>query len=289
MPNRIIKESICMSENINQLTEFQEVFFYRLMVNCDDFGRFDARPKLLSSMLFPLRDIRTEDVEEALDALQMADLITLYEVDGHPYLYMNKWGKHQTPRANKSRFPDHDTTTKDCMQEDTSENTCMQLHADESNGMQMDADASECHRIRNRIRNRNSISDNRESVSVSDARELSDAEAKEIQGEHNRILDAAEDAGFKMGNSVRAALIRLYSEHGLQKVLDGIDSCVKHGAPNLAYLEACMKDKPKPSGGKVLNAQNFQQRDYSSVDDELKQKLAEEMAAFKASQQAVSG
>lgn len=282
MPNRIIKESICTSENINQLTEFQEVFFYRLMVNCDDFGRFDARPKLLSSMLFPLRDVRTEDIEQALEALQDADLITVYKVDGHPYLYMNKWGKHQTPRANKSRFPDPDTTTKDCMQEDSSENTCMQLHADESNGMQTDTDASECSRIR--IRNRIRI---RESDSVSDACEISDAEAKEIQGEHNRILDAAEDAGFKMGNSVRAALIKMYSEHGLQKVLDGIASCVKHGAPNLAYLEACMKDKPKP--GKVLNAQNFQQRDYSSVDDELKQKLAEEMAAFKASQQAVSG
>lgn len=116
---------------------------------------------------------------------------------------------------------------------------------------------------------------------------IDDADAREIQHDHDRILDAAGDAGFVMGNSVRAALIRLYSEHGLQKVLDGIDSCVKHGAPNLAYLEACMKDKPKP--GKVLNAQNFQQRDYSSVDDELKQKLAEEMAAFKESQRAVSG
>ena len=287
MPNRIIKESICTSENINQLTPFQETFFYRLMVNCDDYGRFDARPKLLSSMLFPLRDVMKEEIEEALDALQSADLITVYEVDGHPYLYMNKWGKHQTPRANKSRFPDPVTTTKNGKQEESSENSCKQLHADESNGMQTDADASECHRIRNRIRNRNSISDNRESVSVSDARELSDADAKEIQKEHDRILDAAEDAGFKMGNSVRAALIRLYSEHGLQKVLDGIDSCVKHGAPNLAYLEACMKDKPKP--GKVLNAQNFQQRDYSSVDDELKAQLAADMAEFKASQKVVSG
>lgn len=245
MPNRIIKESICTSENINQLTEFQEVFFYRLMVNCDDFGRFDARPKLLSSMLFPLRDVRTEDIEQALEALQDADLITVYKVDGHPYLYMNKWGKHQTPRANKSRFPDPDTTTKDCMQGDSSENTCMQLHADESNGMQTDTDASECSRIRNRIRNRESISGNRESYSISDARELSDDEAKEIQGEHNRVLDAAEDAGFKMGNSVRASLIQLYSEHGLEKVLAGIRSCVEHGAPNLAYLKACLKDKPK--------------------------------------------
>lgn len=245
MPNRIIKESICTSENINQLTPFQETFFYRLMVNCDDYGRFDARPKLLSSMLFPLRDVTKEEIEEALDALQRADLITVYEVDGHPYLYMNKWGKHQTPRANKSRFPDPVTTTKNGKQEESSENSCMQLHADESNGMQTDADDSKCPRIRIRNRNRESISGNRESYSISDARELSDDEAKEIQGEHNRVLDAAEDAGFKMGNSVRASLIQLYSEHGLEKVLEGIRSCVEHGAPNLAYLKACLKDKPK--------------------------------------------
>ena len=76
MPNRIIKESICTSENIDRLTEFQEVFFYRLMVNCDDFGRFDARPKLLSSRLFPLRDVSTETVMETLDALREADLVS---------------------------------------------------------------------------------------------------------------------------------------------------------------------------------------------------------------------
>lgn len=254
MPNRIIKESICTSENIDRLTDFQEVFFYRLMVNCDDFGRFDARPKLLSSMLFPLRDVTKEEIEEALDALQRADLITVYVVDGHPYLFMNKWEKHQTPRATKSRFPDPESSSNDCRQMNTSENNCMQLHADESNSTQTEEDASECHRIRNRIRNRNSISDNRESLSLSDAREIADDDAREIQNDHDRVLDAAEDAGFKMGNSVRAALIKLYAEHGLQKVLDGIASCVKHGAPNLAYLEACLKDKPKKEGGNPFAA-----------------------------------
>ena len=152
MPNRIIKESICTSENINQLTEFQEVLFYRLMVNCDDFGRFDARPKLLSSMLFPLRDVRTEDIERALEALQDADLITVYKVDGHPYLYMNKWEKHQTRRADKSRFPDPVTTTKNVKQKESSESNCKQVKADESNCKQVHENDSECSRIR--IRNR---------------------------------------------------------------------------------------------------------------------------------------
>ena len=90
---------------------------------------------------------------------------------------------------------------------------------------------------------------------------ISSAEAAEIQGDHDRVLDAAEDAGFKMSNSVRAGLIALYASHGLVKVLDGIESCVKHGAPNLAYLEACMKDTPKKPI-RAVPAQQYEQRDY---------------------------
>lgn len=99
---------------------------------------------------------------------------------------------------------------------------------------------------------------------------IDDDNAREIQEDHNRVLDAAEDAGFKVSNSVRASLIRLYAENGLQKVLDGIASCVRHGAPTLAYLEACMKDEPKkpPSRPKV-GAQNYEQRDYTEVQDQI--------------------
>ena len=259
MPNRFIKESICTSENIDQLTEFQEVFFYRLIVNCDDFGRCDARPKLLSSKLFPLRDIATEKVAETLDALQDADLITVYEVKGHPYLQMKTWGSHQQPRANKSKYPGPDEGQKISI-----DNNCNQLISDDINCNQTQTDDNGFPRIR--IRNRISNNDNRSRESGARAREDdADDDAKRIAEEHNRVLDAAEDAGFRISNSVRAALIRLYAAHGLQKVLDGIASCVKHGAPNLAYLEACMKDTPKKKP--VTQAGSYEQRDYSGEDD----------------------
>ena len=35
MPNRILKDSICTSETIEGLTDAEEVFFYRLLVQCD--------------------------------------------------------------------------------------------------------------------------------------------------------------------------------------------------------------------------------------------------------------
>ena len=254
MPNRFIKESICSSENIDQLTEFQEVFFYRLIVNCDDFGRFDARPKLLSSRLFPLRDVSVETVVETLAALQNADLIIVYEVNDHPYLQMKTWGKHQQGRATKSKYPSFGEGVLQSI-----DINCNQLQSDDSNGEQDQSDDSKCHR--NRIRIRNTISDNRNRNPDDD-----DDDLHKIQEDHDRVLDAAEDAGFKMSNNVRASLIALYAEHGLDKVLDGLRSCSDHGAQNLAYLRAVLKGEPKKPPGKEIPAQKYSQRDFSEED-----------------------
>ena len=125
MPNRIIKESICTSENIDQLSAFNETVFYRLIVNVDDYGRIDARPKLLSAKLFPLKDVRTSQIEDALQKLTSAELVTLYEVDGKPFLQMNTWDKHQTIRAKKSKCPSPENGKI------TSEIICKQMQADE--------------------------------------------------------------------------------------------------------------------------------------------------------------
>ena len=99
---------------------------------------------------------------------------------------------------------------------------------------------------------------------------ISDDTAAEIQHDHDRVFTAAEDAGFKMSNMVRARLIALYADNGLDKMLSGFNECATHGAPNLAYLEAVLKGtgKKKPQM-KVLPAQQYDQRDYSGVQAEL--------------------
>lgn len=262
MPNRILKESICTSEDIDALTEFQETFFYRLIVNCDDFGRFDARPKILSARLYPLRSVPVEEIEKALKALLEAGLIIIYKVDGHPYLQMKTWEKHQQKRATKSKYPD--PVESDC---NTNDINCNQLQSNDSRFP----------------RNREAYNENDKREAEADTRAramIDDADARAYQEEQNRVLDAATDAGFTVSNSARAKLIRLYADFGLEKVLAGIDSCVRHGAPNLAYLEACMKDSPKPQQRPKVIAQDFEQRDYTGVQNELETQLAEEMAAF---------
>jgi len=105
MPNRILKESICTSEEIDKLTDQQEVFFYRLMVACDDFGLMDARPAILKARCYPLKAIDCKRIQMYLDALHDVGLIRLYVVDGKQYLHITNWEKHQTIRAKKPKYP----------------------------------------------------------------------------------------------------------------------------------------------------------------------------------------
>ena len=109
---------------------------------------------------------------------------------------------------------------------------------------------------------------------------IEDDVAHDIQRDQDTVLNAAEDAGFRMSNDVRASLIALYADHGLEKVLDGLRSCSEHGATNLAYLRACLSGTKKKEKPKV-NAQDFPQRDYSSVDGDMMSQLAREIADFK--------
>lgn len=105
---------------------------------------------------------------------------------------------------------------------------------------------------------------------------LADDEAHQIQMEQNRVLDAAVDAGFKMSNDVRSSLIKLYADFGLEKMLNGFKACVKYGAVNLAYLESVLNGKPRDKKQMPrIEAQNYDQRDYTSIQSELERRQRE--------------
>ena len=119
MPNRIIKESICTRDSVDQLSRFEEVLFYRLIVNCDDFGRFDGRTAVIKNRLFPLKDNLTiKSVENAINKLASAGLVSLYVFEGKPYLYLPTWNEHQTIRAKRSKYPDPENICKQMISDD---------------------------------------------------------------------------------------------------------------------------------------------------------------------------
>lgn len=131
MPNRILKESICISEDIAQLSWFEEVLFYRLIVSADDFGRYDGRPAIIKGRLFPLSGVTAKQIEEALKKLASVGIVALYEIDGHGYLQISAWERHQSPRAKKSKYPAPSENLY------ASANTCKQMQADASKREQM--------------------------------------------------------------------------------------------------------------------------------------------------------
>lgn len=124
MPNRIIKESICTSEEINSLDDLAECFFYRLIVNCDDFGLLDARPAILKAKCYPLKSIDINCIQMLLGKLQAIGLIRLYSVDGKNFLLIKSWNKHQQVRAKRAKFP---------LPTDDYDINCNQLISDASN------------------------------------------------------------------------------------------------------------------------------------------------------------
>ena len=274
MPNRILKESICTSENIDQLTSFQETFFYRLMVNCDDYGRMDARPKVLSSKLFPLRDIRVNQVSDALRALSSAELVALYEENGHPFLQMVTWDRHQTIRAKKSKYPAPDIN-------------CKQMNADEIICKQMNADESKCPRNpiqSNPIRNPNP-NPTRTGAKETDTDEQFDSFWKEYP---NRV--AKQDA-LKAWKKLKV------DQELFDKILNGLsrwkasDEWQRDGGRFIPHPATWLNGhrwedevrKAEPTGQapkRILPAQDFSQRDYSGVNDDYMAQLARDMAKF---------
>ena len=105
MPNRILKETICTSEQIDGLTPEQEVFFYRLMVVCDDFGLMDARPAILKARCYPLKSFDIKKIQPLVSSLVNQGLISTYAVDGKPYIRIAKWKEHQQIRAQRPKYP----------------------------------------------------------------------------------------------------------------------------------------------------------------------------------------
>lgn len=104
MPNRIIREGWIESERISQLGAEAEVFFLRLCLRADDFGRFHGNPILLKSSLYPLSDeVKSTDISRFVAACEAAGVIRCYEADGKKFIQIDRFD--QRTRAQKSKFP----------------------------------------------------------------------------------------------------------------------------------------------------------------------------------------
>ena len=225
MPNRILKESICTSDSLDQLSAFQEIFFYRLIVNCDDYGRMDARPKILATRLFPLKSVRAQDITAALQALSSVELVNLYTVGGKPFLQMKTWERHQQIRAKKSKYPAPEAEKK----------------KPDINCNQMISDDSKCPS--------NPIQSNPIVIDACAREDGGDDELLHISDTLNAAFDAAEGIGLKGGAAVERAN-RLAADYSAAWLLEAIRraSNAPKDAWSWRYIEGILR-RWKQQGG----------------------------------------
>ena len=131
MPNRILKESICTSEEIARLSRDAEVLFYRLIVQADDFGRLDARVAIVRARCYPwqLDRVSEEDVAGWLAELVEVGLVAVYQVQQRPYAELVTWRRHQQTRATHSKYPGPEAADRGVIADDS---RCNQMIADDS-------------------------------------------------------------------------------------------------------------------------------------------------------------
>jgi hypothetical protein len=110
---RSIKPEAFTSETLSSLDYFTRWTFAGLWTYFDDhgYGRADAR--LIRAALFPLDDDATvSKVQKAVTALEEAECLCRFEVDGRTYLHAPNWSNHQKvnrPSASKiPPCPEHD-------------------------------------------------------------------------------------------------------------------------------------------------------------------------------------
>ena len=127
MPNRIIRESICTSESLAQISAAAERLWWRIIAQADDFGRMDARTQVIIGQCLTsfLGTVRPKEVESWLQELVNSELLHFYHAAGKRYLQIVKWDKYQTRRAKHSKYPDPISLDSICMQVQADENNCV--------------------------------------------------------------------------------------------------------------------------------------------------------------------
>lgn len=115
MPNRILKESICESRGLSEVSFFAEDLYKRLITYADDYGRFNADYQIILARLYPreIGIVTVDDIEDAVTELIGAEKIALYTAQPRKEIYgcFPNWANHQRVRDSKQKFPAPDDTS----------------------------------------------------------------------------------------------------------------------------------------------------------------------------------
>ena len=80
------------SVKINKVSEGAETLYTRLLAQSDDYGNYDANPRLVLAQLYSKRwdkrEVSEQKIGKRIDELESVNLVVRYEVDGDIYLHL---------------------------------------------------------------------------------------------------------------------------------------------------------------------------------------------------------
>lgn len=238
MPNRILKESITTSDTIDALSAEEERLFYRLMVVCDDYGRYFGETTIIIGHCFPRKigKIKARDVLRWLARLEEVGLLSLYTVAGASYLQITTWVRHQQMRAKRSKYPAPlpDEPQKEaadggnCEEEGALDSSCNQLIATVSNSPRM--------RIRNPIQSESESESNTDTENAAAAPVLTPSPIQQVFDYYqSRILP-----GARLTDKAREKIKTRLQNFTVEELRIGIDRFRAHSW----YMARCKSNGP---------------------------------------------
>lgn len=106
MGNHVIRDRIWVSDKLSRCSLPAALAFPWVFLICDDWGRFEYRPRAIWGQVFGSReDVSVEDVKAWLTEYERAGLLVRYHIDGDLAYWTGFEGRPEN-RRRKSRYPD---------------------------------------------------------------------------------------------------------------------------------------------------------------------------------------
>ena len=263
MANRIIRESICVSDTIDMLSFGAECTFYRLLVNVDDYGRIDARTKVLKAKLYPIRDMLLSEFEAYMDELYASGLIWQYEAKGKPYIQVRTWDQYQQIRAKRSKCPAPDDACNHMISDDIKcvRSAALNPNPNPNPNPKWNPNPEPAQAREDQTADASSVETDVPAAtgigSVADFDDGELAKEREIQDCADELVKAY---GLARNSIILDEITKDIHDHGTDAVRDAFKRAAAsdtRGGISLAFYRACLTGKPGgkagPPGKKMVN------------------------------------